>query len=427
MVYQDIPASLVEILLSAILFISFVLILLGRALSWRTVFLPLFAALVLRTIAALYYRFLGMLPQGGADAVTFERRAWEWAYLGCGNLGEHLNLGSAYVHSWMVGNIYACTDRGPLVFQAINVGFGMATVYLVARVAEELWDREAAVRAAWVAALFPMFIINAAIPLREAWFTALFLLSVLWLVRWVRTWRLLFLLGSAAVMLSAAVLHGSAIFSLGAMGLVVIVWGGREIVRGVVTGHVKAGVFVGAVMLSGAISFGLLALSDVRFSSIGEIGSLIDRADSLDERAATARGGSAYPGYLIPSNDIQMMALTPVRMAYALFGPPPWEVRAAVHIIGMFDGLIYLSLVILIMRYRREWWKRREYRILLAVFLVIALVLAWGVNNFGTATRHRAKFVGILIALAAGLIGRRSWREARLAALHRRRLSKSQA
>ena len=412
--YQDIPTTMLEWSLSAIVLIAIILATHTRK-AWRPFAIPLMAALAIRMVAALYHRFIDTLPRGGRDAMTFEHVAWLWAQAGCGNLGPDLNLASSYVHSWIIANVYACTDRVPLFFQMVNVGLGVITVYLVARIAQELWDREAGVRAGWIAALYPFFIINSAVPLREVWFTAFFLLGILWLVRWVRTWRLSYLIGAAGMMLPAAIIHGLAVFALGAMALVVMIWGVRELLRG--TTRVKKGILVGAFILVLAGGIGLPVLMDMQFSSIGEVGALLERAETLDERAEAARGGSAYPGYVVPSNDLEMIVLTPIRMVYALFGPPPWEVRAPVHVLGTLDGLLYLALIILLVRYRREWWQRREFRILVGIFLVVAVILAWGVNNFGTVGRHRAKFLGVLIALAAGLVGRRRWRNARLANL----------
>ena len=415
--YQSIPTNLFEWLLSALVFIMIILVTYTRR-AWHPFATPLMAALAIRTLAALYHRFIDTLPRGGADAMSFERRAWVWSQAGCGNLGPDLNLGGSYVHSWIIANVYACTDRAPLFFQMANVALGVVTVYLVARIAQELWDREAGVRAAWIATLYPFFIINSAVPLREVWFTAFFLLSVFWLVRWVRTWRLAYLFGAAAMTLPAAIIHGLAVFALGAMGLVVLFWGLLELLRG--TTRVRKGIFIGAFTMVLAGSVGLPLLLDMRFSSIGEVGELLERAETLDERAEAARGGSAYPSYLAPANDAEMLVLTPIRMVYALFGPPPWEVRAPIHALGTLDGLFYLALVILLVRYRQEWWHRREFRILVGIFLVLTIVLAWGANNFGTVGRHRAKFLGILLALAAGLIGKRRWRDARVMNLHRK-------
>ena len=425
MSYTDIPTGAVELLFTACLLVGIGMAILYAGRSRQGYLLPLIIAFCIRVAAAFVHRFLVVLPQGGADAVAFERRAWEWAQSGCGNLGEYLNLAASYVHSWVIGNIYACIDRSPLVFQSINIGLGLATVYLVGRIAEELWDRKAGVRAMWVSALFPILIVNAAVPLREVWFTALFLLGVFLLVRWIRSGRIIYLIGAVWAILSAGIIHGGALFGIVAIVLVLSGWALREVLRGAFRGRLRAGVVEGGIVLIAAGLAGFLAFGDLRFSSIGEVGSVMERLDTLDERVEQgARGGSAYPGYLMPANDLHALVLTPVRMGYLLVGPPPWEVRAPMHVFGMLDGLLYLALVVLLLRYWREWWNRPEYRLLLVVFLALAAVFAWGTSNFGTGVRHRAKFLGILLALGAGLLGRREWRWSRLQTLRNQPICK---
>ena len=128
MSYTDILTGSVELLLTACLLAGFALAVLYAGRSRQGYLLPLMVAFGIRVAAAIVHRFFLVLPHGATDAVAFERRAWEWAQSGCGNLGEHLNLGASYVHSWVIGNIYACTDRAPLVFQSGNIGLGLATV-----------------------------------------------------------------------------------------------------------------------------------------------------------------------------------------------------------------------------------------------------------------------------------------------------------
>lgn len=424
MAYIEIPTSPTELLLTAIMLVGVGLIVVYAGQSRRGYFWPMLVALGLRIGAAVVHRFIILLPQGGADAVTFESRAWEWAQRGCGNLGEHLNISSSYVHSWLIANVYACTDRAPLVFQSINVALGMVTVYLVGRISEELWDRKAAVRAMWVAALFPILIINSAVPLREVWFTALFLFSMLWLVFWVKSARVIYLVVSMAGILAAGIIHGGAVFTVLAVAFVLTSWTLREVRNGALHGRVRVGVAGGGIVLISAAIVGFLAFGEMRFSSIGEIGAVMERAETLDERAASARGGSAYPGYLTPVNDLHALILTPIRMVYLLIGPPPWEIGVPAHVFGMLDGLFYLALILILARYWRAWWSRPSNRILLVVLLMLVFVFSWGVNNFGTGLRHRAKFVGLAIALGAGLLGRKRWREARVRALRRRPVQK---
>lgn len=408
MTYQQINFIVLEGLLSAgvLVFLSLILVRLLRI--WPSMIWPMATAIVVRTLAALYHRFIGTLLGGGADAIRFEAVSWQWAQSGCGELGVHLNLSASYVHSWIVANLYACTDRSPLAFQMINVALGVITVYLIARIARLLWDEEAAVKAAWIGALFPIFIINSAVPLREVWFTAFFAFSLLLLVRWVQTWRLRYLAGAMVTLLPASVVHGSAILSASAILVVVSGWALVEIFKSARTKRLRFGLVGGAAALLLSAGLGLVLFDDIRFSSIGEVGNLLETADSLDERASEARGGSAYPSYLIPSTDIELLALTPIRMVYALIGPPPWEIRAPIHLLGMLDGFIYLYFLVLLYKYRKNWWARRDLRLLFFILVAASVILGWGVNNFGTVTRHRAKFVAILIVMAAGFIGRKS-------------------
>ncbi|WP_018867259.1 MULTISPECIES: glycosyltransferase family 39 protein [unclassified Thioalkalivibrio] len=415
MSYTSIPFTFMELLLAGSFLMLVLVAVLWTGRTREGYLWPLLAAFGARIGAALVQRFLSPLPQGGADAISFERRAWFWAQSGCGNLGDHFSMGSSYLHSWLIANVYACADRAPLAFQAVNIALGMLTVYLIARIAEQLWDRQAAVRAAWIAALFPILIVNAAVPLREVWFTAFFLLGVLWLVRWVQSQRTGFLVAAVGVLLASAIVHGAAVFAIAGIAVVLVGWSIREFLRAADLGRIRPGLLFGGVLLGSAGVMGFLVMDDMRFSSIGQLGDVMEQTETLDQRAErSARGGAAYPSFLIPSNDLQALVLTPIRMGYLLFGPPLWEVRSPVHLVGMLEGLFYLSLVLLLALYRHHWWQRQDFRLLVVIFVVLTIIFAWGTSNFGTAARHRAKFLGILIALAAGLAGRHLWRRERL-------------
>lgn len=425
MTLDQVPFNLIEILVSVTLISSGVIAIVFATLGWKALFWPLLAALVVRVVVALAHRFFFIIPEGKADAVRFERTAWEWAQSGCGNMGDHLNLGASYVHSWIVGNVYACTDRAPFVFQTINVILGVLTVLLIARIAERLWDRHSGSRAAWVAAFFPMLIVYSAVQLREVWFTTFMLLGALFLVNWVQRGSVFYLLVAGASFFITAIFHGGAVFGLLAIAFVLAVWAGRELIRGAHTGRVKTPILLGALIIGSVGGIGVLLVDGLRFSSIGDPSRMMEQLDGLDERTARlAQGGAAYPSYMIPSSGLETVLLTIPRMGYLLIGPPPWDVRSPSHLIGMLDGLFYLAVVVLLWRYRACWWYREDFRILIFVLIGMTLVYGWGASNFGTGIRHRAKLVGLLIALSAGLLGRARWRRLRLEALPKK-LSRS--
>ena len=76
------------------------------------------------------------------------------------------------------------------------------------------------------------------------------------------------------------------------------------------------------------------------------------------------------------------------------------------HLIGMFDGFLYMYLVFLILRNLKVIWRDRALRIILLILLSYIFVFGVGVGNFGTGLRHRSKFVVMFILLAAPLIKR---------------------
>ena len=45
-----------------------------------------------------------------------------------------------------------------------------------------------------------------------------------------------------------------------------------------------------------------------------------------------------------------------------------------------------------------------QTRFLIIIFVMFIFVYSFGVGNFGTSIRHRLKFIGVLIALAAPTI-----------------------
>ena len=93
-----------------------------------------------------------------------------------------------------------------------------------------------------------------------------------------------------------------------------------------------------------------------------------------------------------------------VRTLYFLISPLPWEVRKIQHLLGLFDGLFYLFLLVLIFWNRKLIMKDPGLRNISIILLSFIITFSWGVGNFGTGLRHRAKFLVGILLLAAPLI-----------------------
>ena len=88
------------------------------------------------------------------------------------------------------------------------------------------------------------------------------------------------------------------------------------------------------------------------------------------------------------------------------FSPFPWDVKEPVHLIGMFDGLLYLVIIYFILRNIKTLWKDPILKLILIILICYFFIFGVGVSNFGAGTRHRSKFVVELIILAAPFIPR---------------------
>jgi 4-amino-4-deoxy-L-arabinose transferase-like glycosyltransferase len=90
-----------------------------------------------------------------------------------------------------------------------------------------------------------------------------------------------------------------------------------------------------------------------------------------------------------------------MRIVYFTFSPFPWDLRSPRQVLGLLASAMYFFLA---WRLYKGWHLvRRREECLALMFMAGALifVFAIGVTNFGTAIRHRTKFLAICTLLAA--------------------------
>lgn len=362
---------------------------------WPAVALPLCAAFAVRLAALLSHHYIHPLPDSGADAVTFERVAWEWAQqpLGLQFLEDH-----SYLISWLLGLFYRITDRSPLMGQAMSLFFGMGAVFLGWYLARMLWGNKVARRAVWVMAFFPTLVLYSAIIMREAyvWFFAV--LALIGVVRWVRTRRSSAMVLALAGFAGAAAFHGG--MAVGALAFLGLVW--VESLRRVASKLLHwrlAVVSFGVVLLAlpplVAVLVGAVELPKLGAANEINVELLLLTGESV------ARDGAAYPSFVIANSPAELYWKAPLRVAYFLFSPFPWDIRSPHQLIGLLDGILYIGLACLVYFNRKVLWADPAAKWVFTIVLAIAVVFAFGVGNFGTALRHRGKILIALIVLAA--------------------------
>lgn len=370
--------------------------------------LVLLAAFSLRAAAAIFHFYVAPLPDSTADAVDFERLAWSWGGPGLQHWWWSFPGINSNTYSWFLAFIYAVTDRSALLLQSTSVMAGVLCVYVTWHLAQEMWDHSSATIAAWIVACFPMLVLYSAFVVREAWIVLSLLVGLFYVVRWSQTGNLRMVIYAVLAFAMATVLHGGMFVALIAVLALVAATSFRSILNNLIHRKLK---FIDIIAISVvSIIFGVYVFSGISLPKLGNAHELISADRWMHYFESRVYGRAAYPDWVQPNSAFDFIWAVPLRAAYLLFSPFVWDVNSPRHWVGFVDGLFYLALVFLLIK---NFNLLRQNSAAMAVFCVLVpLIFAFGVGtgNFGTALRHRAKFVAAIIVLIAPQLARLNFR-----------------
>jgi hypothetical protein len=373
------------------------------AIRQPAVALPLCAAFLVRAAMALVDFYVSPLPGSQGDAVLFMELARESAAHGMHGLAGSFAPG-AFLYSWVLAVFFAVLEPSKLLAQALNVMLGTQAVLLTYRIALEFSGRhDLARRSAWAVCLFPTLILYSAITLRESLIIVLILLGVQHALRWAATDRVSQFAKAVLFLIGGVMFHTGIVSLLFALGLFATWRTIGNMARGRAASLLVGG--IGLVLLGGFVfvlyvtEWGLDKVATVMDSGVAEIG----QAQSLK-----ARERAAYLEDMVIDEPSDLAWQTPIRVVYFLAMPFPWLISGFTDVIGFLDSVFYLALLGLVWRSRRYLASTEAGR-LLTLFLACGIAMfALGTSNYGTAMRHRAKFLALLTILAAVAAGARA-------------------
>ncbi len=362
---------------------------------WMTTFL--WTAFMLRSILMIVNCYVYNLPDSQADAHTFQEVAREWA------LQQAVPLfpldDTSYTISWVIALMYRLLGMDILAAHALSVLMGTLAVALGSLLSLRIWnDVRLAQRAGWWLTLFPTLNLYSALTMREAYTWFFFTIMLLGVAQGVRRITAVSVLMVAVGVVGATLYHGAmavvGIVFLGLLALHQAVRLFRLLLGNRVDPHTL-------LVMAAALAVVIYVLaSGMSLPKIGSVYEAMAAETLLTSATYAFRGDAAYPEWILPQTPVDIWLKLPLRMIYFLFSPFPWDIRSSHHIIGLFDGVLYLYLTLLIWRGRYAIFKNLVARWILGIVLVVILTFAMGVGNFGTGIRHRAKVAVPVIALA---------------------------
>jgi hypothetical protein len=369
-------------------------------------------AYVVRCIAYAAHRLL--IPDLYTERLyPFERFGWEISLEGFGYVAQSFSFGPE-LYTWLIGVIYLVFPRSSMLISSINIFMGAMVVYIIYKIVVKYTDHVHAKRAAVLASLLPVLVLQSIILSRESFIIFFLAASCLALVNYSQFRRYRYFIYGIILLLAASAPHTGLLFSsviaLLLVSLYVLIYRIRKLhLSGVRYKLSRTGILssfsilvIGLiVMLSSGTLRGILSGAKISsfFRAEDPLSPIYARYDSYS-------GGAAdYPNWISPASLPLMILVTPLQAAYFLFSPFVWMVSEIRHIFGLINGLIILFLTYNITYFFRSKVTSSNMSMIFISLFVFSFIVVFSiaVNNFGQAYRHRTKILPLLISF--GMIG----------------------
>lgn len=338
----------------------------------------------------IYGKRIFPLPHSGGDSERFLSTAIEIS-----NNLSLLNIsiyGGAY--SKILGIVYFLGPVNRMIGQYLNVLLGISTVVLIWKVMQKLKLRfKVKMISLTVAAFFPSAIIFSSIFLREALTTFLVVLSFYLFINWYKTNKIAYFIFSVIILLCGSWLHSGIIGVLVGYVFMLLFYSHS---KNQLKFTFKSSVIF-TVIAMGIIQFNVISLDSIPF--LNKFTSLVEDTEDFYEIASgSGRGGAAYLTGLITDSPIEIILHGPIKMFYFISSPLPLDWRSVLDVVTfMFDGLIYFSLFSYVILNYKSFAKGDPLIIGMFIMLMTTVfIFGIGVNNAGTAMRHRYKIFYLL-------------------------------
>ena len=364
---------------------------------------PIAVAFLVRAILAFLHFQFAFLPDSQFDALRFERTAWLWARDGqCFN---DFTTGSL-LYSWVGSCVYVAFGRTELLLQLISATLGTVVVVLAMKSGRLLGLDSGYIRKiGWLAALHPSLVLYSALTMREVFIVVALGGAIYWLIRWRTTHLYRYLPLSVASAFVSQLFHTGMVAASAMIVCIGMVYVVREHSMKLAKIRFKRSNVVVTVVTGGLVTMLVVSVTWAIESgfAVDKLARFLDGQilrDIANWQADVARGRASYLDGLFPESWLGFLWQVPVRLFYFLGSPFPWQLERLSDVWGLVDGVVFLCVCWAIGRNSIKGAQKQDiYRMLLVLALASIVVFSVATSNYGTAFRHRAKFVPVLLLL----------------------------
>jgi 4-amino-4-deoxy-L-arabinose transferase-like glycosyltransferase len=362
----------------------------------------IWVASIIRIISVLIHEYIVKLPDGTKDAIRFEASVWKYSQLPFIDFLYSFNsVSKAYTFTWFLSFFYRIFGRSTLLLESVHIIIGLACILLVYKLSwllsgSALKSKQSAV----IFAFYPTIILYSVIILREVYIVFFILLISLFIVKWLKSNQIKFSLVSLLLFVPLYFLHGGLLVGAGMVFIILSYSSLKDIYNSFKNNHILVPQIVFVFFALITIGIAINKLSTLNIPYLGNITNIFSLSRIVFQAEVTNIGGSVYPGWLIPNSISSFFLLIFPRLVYFLFSPFIWDIKAINHLLGLVDGIMILFLFYFIIKGLLLKKLNNFVSILLIILIPLLITYSWGVGNFGTALRHRVKFIPVFIAIS---------------------------
>jgi hypothetical protein len=352
----------------------------------------IFSAYVIRLAAMfwdIYARHIFVFPNSGIDTEGFLSSGLR-VY---NNMSLLLQPVARGIYSKTIGVFFYIIMPHRLIGQYINVLLGVSIIIIFYKILVMLKINDKTIKySILIIAFFPNAIINSAILLRENIIVFFIILSFYYFIKWYKTALNKYVIFSLLALLAASAYHAGVIGLAAGYVFMYLFYNHKK--NKFVFSKNTVLLFILILIISTNV---YIYYNDVFLAKFGNLENIQD----LYEVASSRRGGSTYLTSLKINNWGQLILYSPIYMFYFLVSPLPWTWRGFGDILAfIIDGVFYGYFLFYSLYYSRKFKiKGSIFTGTVIAILATVFIFAVGVQNAGTAMRHRHKIIPIIIIL----------------------------
>lgn len=285
--------------------------------------------------------------------------------------------------AYLYAPFYLVLGESKVVGELASATFGVAAGFVLYLIGREVTDRRTASIALLIVLLWPSLLYRSTVIQREIVVVVLMLTAVLLAVRWVERMR------SWEIPLLLVIVWAMFVLRKENLAIIFVTLGTALVLRGRRSPRYLLGASV--------VSLPFLGYFVTHFGSFTGAGTSLT-PEALDTYAhARAHGDAAYLTWLHYDSWLDVVTYLPIKVAYFLYSPLPWQIDSVADVLAGVSGLSALLLTVLILR-RLLSVRFSDKVFVLATYLVTG-VAAYSIveMNFGAAFRRRIQFVPVLV------------------------------